>query len=493
VARLFGLAAAGAVLALTHPPLGAAVLSLPAVSLALLLLRRAEPRLVAALSGFVLGAGMFGVLLAWSLRFGFVAWFGLVVAQALFFVPIGVAAADAAERVGGWRWVAQVVGTWTIVEALRARWPLGGFEWGQLGYAWHDTTVSRTASVVGVLGLTALTIAAGAVLVVALSRRHRLARPLLGLLGIAAVFLLLAGREWTRPAGVLDAAVVQVAPVCEGPVVRCPDEDERLFRAFVDATGEAARSTDLVVWGEGALGGRAVADWGPTLAAASVAPRYLLVGATAPVGFKRFVNANVLFGPGGSVLAEYRKRHGVPFGEFVPMRSLLGAVGEVGTLVPADLVPGERPGRLPVGDALLGTVSSFEASFARDVRRAAGPRPVDALVVLTAESSYGRSAVSDQFLAMAQVRAAELGKSVVVAATTGRSALFAPDGERLAVTPLLSPAVIEAAIPLRRGMTPYARVGDAPVLLASGLLLLGQVRGVGPFSRRWLGRNRRSD
>ena len=54
--------------------------------------------------------------------------------------------------------------TLTLSEAARARWPLGGFEWGQLGYVWHATPVRQLAALVRVLGLTALTAAASAAL-----------------------------------------------------------------------------------------------------------------------------------------------------------------------------------------------------------------------------------------------------------------------------------------------------------------------------------------
>ena len=465
--RYLLLAAAGAVTALAHPPVDADFLVVVGLVVALFALRSLPTRAAAAFGMAVFAAAMFGVLLAWVSRFGVVALVALVAVQSLFLAPVGWAVASSLR---GWRWVAVVTATWVGMETLRARWPLGGFEWGQLGYAWHDTPLRALAPAVGVLGLTALTVATAAVVVIAIAQRRARWRWLALPAGVA--LLAAAAPTTTAPAGDLDVAVVQIGPVCTEPVVRCPDEDENVLAAFAETTRAASVRPDLVVWGEGALGGVSLEAAGKAAVAAAGVHSELLAGATAPAAEGRFINSNVLYSADGAVLAKYRKRHPVPFGEFVPLRSLLGAFADVGALVPADMVRGSVPGRLPVHNAIVGTVSSFEASFAREVRVTAADAGVHAVVVLTSEASYGRSAVSDQLLAMAQLRAAELGKSVLVAATTGRSALFAPGGERLAVTPLLAPAVMEVSVPLRSGTTVYGAAGDVPVIVGlAGLAL----------------------
>jgi apolipoprotein N-acyltransferase len=471
------LAGAGLLTATGFPPVDRPVLGLVGVVVALGLLRRAPSLWQGAAGGLVLGLALFAAVLSWSGRFGLPAYAALVLSQALFVVPVGLAAAWAARH-GPGRLVVTVAAVWTLAEAARARWPLGGLEWGQLGYVWHGTPLRRLAASVGVLGLTGLTVAvcAGlAVLATTAGSRRAGSLPRRAWLPVvvaatALPVVLLASPE-TAPAGELDVTVVQVAPVCDGPVARCPDEDRRLLAAFASVTREVGPRPDLLVWGEGALGGTSIAAAGRA-AVSELAPASppLLAGVTAPAGPGGFVNANVLFDATGSVVASYLKRHPVPFGEFVPLRALLGGIGDVAELVPADLRRGTRPGRLAVAGTVLGTVSSFETSFAREVRAAGAAREVGAVVVLTNESSYGRSAVSEQLLAMAQLRAAELGKPVLVAATTGRSASIAADGELLAATRLLEPDVLRAEVRTRSGTTWYGRVGDAPVVAVATLL-----------------------
>ena len=461
-ARPAVLALLGAVTALGHPPYSAPVAAVAGLTGALAVLR-GSGRPASAAGGFVYGLGLFGTLLSWTGRFGGVALVAVVVTQAVFFAPVGLAA----SRARGWRSVVAPAAALTLGEAARARWPLGGFEWGQLGYVWHATPVRSLAAVMGVLGLTALTATAAAALALLAGRGRWRLGWVYGAVTVAAVGSVAASVTWTVPAGGIDIAVFQVAPVCEGPVVACEAEDERLLEAFVELTRSADRWPDLVVWGEGALSGTTVEEPGlPAVTAAGIRSK-LLAGVTAPAGDGAFVNANALYDADGRLLGRYDKRHPVPFGEYVPLRGILGGVSEVGALVPADMVPGTEPGRLPFHATTLGTVSSFEASFSRDVRAAAADPDVQAVMVLTSASSYGRSAASDQFLAMAQLRAAELQKPVVVAATTGRSATFDPDGRRLAATGLLQPAVMDARVPLRRGTTPFGRVGDAPVTSAA--------------------------
>lgn len=456
---------AGGVAALGFPAVDQPLLALLGVGLMLGVARRAPSALLAITTGAAFGLGFFGMLLGWSLRFGAVAWAVLVSSQALFFAPIGFAAFRLRFR--HLSFAAGVAATWVAMEALRARWPLGGFEWGQLGYVWHDASLRRIAGAVGVLGLTGLTVftAAAVVALAATVRagvggqaRRRLLLVVVPVLGVAALF----PGGATTPAGRLRVAVVQIAPVCSGPSVDCPGEDLALLNAHVAGTRTVPDDVDLIVWGESAVGAADARTGGATLAGLLDLPAPLLTGVTSPAERGRFLNQNVLYSRDGQVQQFYLKRHPVPFGEYVPARALLGRIGDVGRLVPADMAPGAQPGVLTVGPWRLSTVSSFELSFAREVR--AGGAAANAVTAITTESSYGRSAVSDQLLAIAQLRAVELGRSVLVAATTGRSAIIDPDGTIRARTGLLSPGVLVDDLVLATGSTPYARTGDLPVI-----------------------------
>ena len=472
VAAAGGVAAAGAFAPVDVPPL--AVLGAAA---GLWSAARAGSAAAGAWCGLLWGLGFCGTLFSWTTVLSPAAYVALVPVQAVFWAPIGAAAAVAWPQRPG-PWVLTVTAVWTSVEFVRSRWPLGGFEWGQLGLAAADLPVRHAAALIGTLGVTAVAVGVSAGVAAALlhlrgPRRSKALLALLASVGMATLLTVLGAVSWTSPAGSLDVAVVQVDDPCPDEfAVDCPNLRERLQTSFVEGTAAVNRDVDLILWGESALSGETAAAAGRELMReAGTLPAPLLAGTTLPAGSGRFYNRNVLYSADGAVLDAYDKRHPVPFGEYVPLRDLLGGVADVGRLVPSDMVAGDVPGQLslPTADGVVpvGTVVSWEVTFSRLVRDASVGSEL--IAVLTTEASYGTAPVSDQLLGAAQLRAAELQKPAVVAATTGRSSIVLPGGERAGTTALFAADLLTGEVPLRAGLTPYARWGETPVaILAFG-------------------------
>lgn len=493
-----GAAVAGVVAAGAFPPVDLAVLGILGAAVGLWLMGEARTRRggAAVAAGFALGA--FGALYLWSARFGLPAYLALVVSQALFLVPVGLVAAGRDRRTS-WRWIASVTGAWTLVEALRARLPLGGFEWGQLGNTAHGLPLLPAAAAVGTLGLTALLVALAAALVTAArpvasaDRWHRWRVPT-AVFGLATVAVVAGSVPWTEPTGTMTVAAVQVDPVCPGRyAVDCPGERAELLTRHLAATAELEDDIDLLLWGEGSLSGQPEDVGQLVVDRAGPLPAPLLAGVTSSLGDGRFANRNLLFDEHGELLGGYDKRQPVPFGEYVPARRWLGDIGDVGRLVPSDMQRGDAPGQLPLPSTTLGTVSSWEVTFSRLVRDTG--RLGEVVVTLTTQSTYERAAVSDQLLRTAQLRAAELQRPVLVAATTGRSAAIDASGQRVAESRLYGGDVLVVQVGLTAGETPFARWGDLPVVATAILLLVGgrapggrrghRVRSTGVEARSW--------
>ena len=179
----------------------------------------------------------------------------------------------------------------------------------------------------------------------------------------------------------------------------------------------------------------------------------------------RFTNAQVIVAPDGEVTSRYDKVRRVPFGEYVPLRGLLDALGAPVDQVPHDAVPGSAPAYLDLPDGTrLGVVISWEVFFggrARDgVREGA-----DLVINPTNGASYSGTIVQTQQIASSRLRALETGRWVVQAAPTGFSAFVSPDGDVLQRTAVSERAVIRQAIELRSGETWYTRLGDSPLIL----------------------------
>ena len=220
-----------------------------------------------------------------------------------------------------------------------------------------------------------------------------------------------------------------------------------------------------MVWPEGSTGGVSadpVLDRDVGEAIAAEARRLgagFLVGGDRVVSDTEWVNANVVFDPTGRIVGEYRKRHPVPFGEYVPARPLFGWVRELAA-VPRDMIRGTHPLVFDVGFGPFGSVISFESSFARYPRDTvqAGAR---LLVVATSQVSYPYSAASDQLIGITRMRAAELGVDVVHSAVTGRSTFITDGGMVGRRTGLATSEIVVGVVRLsERGPTLYVRWGD---------------------------------
>ena len=179
-----------------------------------------------------------------------------------------------------------------------------------------------------------------------------------------------------------------------------------------------------------------------------------------PVG--GFLNAQVVITPEGEVISRYDKVRRVPFGEYMPLRDLLAALGAPVDQVPRDAIAGTGPAvlTLPSGDQVAVVISweVFFGSRARDGVRHGG----EMIVNPTNGSSYTGTVLQTQQVASSRLRAVETGRWVAQAAPTGFSAFVSDEGEVFDRTSVSERAVISHEVPLRTGRTWYVAVGSTP-------------------------------
>ena len=466
---------AGAATGLSFAPTRLFPLAVLGPALALVVFARAGRARRGALLGLAYGVGYGFVLLRWTIDLHVGMFLTLPTVFALWFVVVGAVVARLAVLLRpGW-WVVAASATWVLVEAARARVPLSGLEWGQLGVASAGLPLRRGSAVLGTLGLTGLLVAVAAALAVLVVVNWRRWRALAVSAALLLVVTALGAVPWTASAPRLQVAVVQVDDPCPDVfAVDCPDLGGRIRDAFIAGTAAVADGVELIFWGEGALGGDPDRVGEVVVAQAGPLPAPLVAGTSTSAGPATWWNRNVVYAPDGEVLDAYAKREPVPFGEYVPWRGVLGGVADVGRLVPTDLLAGREaePLTVPTGEGVVrvGSVVSWEVTFSRFVRDVSDDAGL--LATLTTQASYGTSPVSDQLLAAAQLRAAELQKPLVVAATTGRSAVIDATGERQRTTALYEADVLRTDVELRRGLTPYARTGDGLAMLLAAVALV---------------------
>lgn len=439
--------------------------------------------------GLVFGVAFFVPLLSWTGTYvGPLPWLALAVWEALHLALLGGATA-LTSRLPGWPvWTAAL---WVADEAVRGRFVLGGFPWGRLGSSQTSGPFLSFAAYGGVPLVSFAVALAGSLLAAAvLAGVHRrgirwtalalaaaVAVPALG----ALAWLPLPGPSLTAGGPVSTVGVVQ------GNVPRAGLDFNAQRRAVLDnhvqrtleladavATGKQPEP-DLVLWPENS------SDIDPYLnadaarqidRAARAIDAPILVGAVVDGPGRYISNTAIVWDPRDGPGDTYIKRHPVPLGEYVPARPFFRFFSKDVDRV-TDQVAGSKVGVLDIGGARIGDLICFEVVYdglVNDVVEGGAGM----IVVQTNNATFGYTAESEQQLAMSRLRAVEFGRTVAVTATSGISAIIAPDGSVVRSSSLFTPAVFVDRIAQRSSTTVAQRLGAAPewALTALGVAAL---------------------
>ncbi|MGY2074232.1 apolipoprotein N-acyltransferase [Blastococcus sp. SYSU DS0828] len=443
--------------------------------------------------GLVTGLTFFVPLLSWTgIYVGAVPWLALAVSQALFVAALGGLTA-LTSRLPAWPlWAAAL---WVAVEAGRGRFPFGGFPWGRLGLSQTEGPFLAFAAYGGVplvgfaVALTGTLLAAAALALAqgrstaGITARHRrgAAAALAGALTIPLVgglaWLPLAGGSLTAGGPTATVAVIQ------GDVPRAGLDFNAQRRAVLDnhvqqtlrLAGEVAAGRqpppDVVLWPENSsdIDPYRNADAAAQIQrAADAVGAPVLVGAVVNGPGEYISNTAIVWTPEGGPGDTYVKRHPVPFAEYVPARDFFRFFSDKVDLVRRDFAAGDEVGVLDIGGVRLGDLICFEVVYDGLVRDVVDGG-AGMLVVQTNNATFGYTDESAQQLAMSRVRAVEFGRTVAVAATSGISAIVAPDGTVVRSSELFEPAVFVAEVAQRDGRTVAQRLGAAPEVLLTAL------------------------
>jgi apolipoprotein N-acyltransferase len=217
--------------------------------------------------------------------------------------------------------------------------------------------------------------------------------------------------------------------------------------------------------------------------AAAAIGRPILVGAVLQDPVR---NAGLLWLPGKGPTAMYVKRRLVPFGEVIPFRSLLSKITSLTSLQPVNFTPGHANYVFSVGRIRLGDVICYEIGF-DDLVRSEVAGGANLLTMQTNDATFerdGQAGETGQQLAMARIRAVEHDRAVVVASTTGYSAIVAPDGDLITSSGTWQQAELEARVPLLTYTTLADRAGAWPEWGIVALTVLALCYAIGVAARK---------
>jgi apolipoprotein N-acyltransferase len=373
----------------------------------------------------------------------------------------------------------------TVSEWLRGH-VLTGFPWNTFGYALTEPlALAQTASLIGLWGLTFVSVAifaSPAVLIDGSSRGRRpWIAPAMALLVLVAMGIFGVVRLTLQPTTTVANVKLRIMQPNLQQDVRFnysakADVMQKYLALSDRASGPQStgvRDASILIWPESAFPFFLTHEADAMAQIADLLPKgtILITGSVRapdlPAGAKitRAYNSIYVIDHDGSVLSVYDKLHLVPFGEYLPFQDLMEKLGFVQlTKVQGGFIPGlrRRPMELPNAPRVLPLIC-YEAIFPGDVA-SRGDRP-GWIVNLTNDGWFGISTGPYQHLQQARLRAIEQGLPLVRAANTGISAVIDPLGRIVARLGLGIEGVLDSSLPSAIQPTIYARAGDTPAAL----------------------------
>ncbi|MDM4764010.1 apolipoprotein N-acyltransferase [Galbitalea sp. SE-J8] len=495
---------AGPVLDAAFPEIGFWPAILPGIAMVLVALvgRRAG---AAFLVGLVAGTSFYLVDIPWIQQFlgdsfgalSLVPLLGLSIFEGLFWGVGAILVALAyrwVPRLGVHRALLPVVvaGLWTLREWVTSTWPFGGFSWGRVGFTQAEGPLAPLLSWIGTAGVTFLI-----VLAVAAAIEAARARSLGGgaVLAASVIAALLVPSFPVTIDGTMRVAAVQG----DG---RAGYFDRAAYGELLEAQTEATYPVlddpglDVVVWPEGGtdVDPETRAEAARIFDAISRRTGAPLVSGVITTRGDLTYNTSIVWQAGRGITDYYDKRHPVPFGEYVPLRSLIEPlVPDLIGLIGRDYTPGSTDPVARIGDVVVGLNICFDIVDDALLRETVD----DGAQIVFAQSNnadFGRTDESVQQLAIARVRALETGRSIVVVSTVGQSAIIRPDGTTMDSVPRYTPAAMVDDVPLSTTRTAAVVTGAGVEELVSlfGLAVVVGAGVIAGFETRRSLRSRRS-
>lgn len=467
---------AGLLLTLAFEPFGYWIFSFISLAFIFASWRTLSPRR-SALRGFLFGLGYFGSGVSWVFvsvhEFGHAS-FVISFIVTLVFVSVwasfvGLTGYAAGKAFSFLKQPAFFINSslWILIEYVRGAWFLNGFPWLQIAYSQTDSILAGYAPVLGVYGVGFIVAILSECLISPL-RSLKQGSKLCLLFALSMGGVMLNFYKWTYPAG----NEIQVSLV-QGNIPQDkkwdPSNRDVTLKKYRELTQQNWQS-EIIIWPETAIPAyySEVKDDFLALLQNEAIQNKTDIILSLPVkeeNGQKFNAVMVL----GKKAGSYRKNHLLPFGEYLPLQPLSGYIFDqlnlsgLGRLTAG----GNQQDLLKAAGFSFLTTICYEDTFGNEQRN--GLKDAAFLVNVTNDAWFGNSIEPHQHMQIARMRAMETGRYLLRATNTGVSAIVEPNGKIIATAPLFETAVITAKILPMTGMTPYARIGDVPIII--GILL----------------------
>ena len=408
---------------------------------------------------------------------------GLLVGYLSLFPAAFAAAIAGAIRRFGRRALLLAPAAWVATELARTL-LFGGFPWGLVGYA--QTTVlpvAQIASVVGVYGLSFLVVLVSASLALTTVARDRSGLVAVVLTGVLVASVTLWGRARLFDSRLTRTGTAVRVGLVQGDVPQdqkwVPGRQDEILGRYLALSRQAAdQGAQAILWPESSTPfyfedspkGEAIRLFARERGASILLGSDEVDRRNPRVAY----NSAFMVRPDGSTAGVYRKVRLVPFGEYVPFRSVLFFAAPLVEAV-GEFAPGDAPVMLPLAGRPVSTAICYEVVYPALIR-AGVLQGSTLLTTITNDAWFGRSSAPYQHFEMASLRAIEQGRYLARSANTGISGIVDPYGRVLMASQLFTTQVLVGEVRLIDERTIYARIGDvvayASVLVTLAALLM---------------------
>ena len=439
----------------------------------------------AMISGWWFGLGLFGVGVSWIFVainvYAFTPWplaafltFLFVAFLAGFFslqAYLSVRLRDAVQHAPRWFYPVLVLpACWSLLEWFRG-WVLTGFPWLSLGYSQTDSWLSGYAPLLGVYGIGLIVVVMAGLLLSALQYQQYRLFTLFTVLLLWTAGLLLQQVEWSE----IKDKPIKVSLI-QGNVPQImkwdPVQFELRKNRYADLT-RANWNSQLIVWPENALTmfyHQMKQDYLEPLAkeAGQHGSNIILGLPTLNLESREYYSSLVTL---GETEQFYHKNHLVPFGEYVPLGNLIrGLIGFLDLPMSGFSRGGDQQSALFAAGQWIAPTICYEDAFGEELIRFL---PKASLLINASNNAwYGDSFAPHQHVQISRMRALETARDMLRVTTNGISALIDYRGKVIEQSPQFEMSVISGEAQPRSGATPYVQMGNYPVLILIGLVVM---------------------
>ncbi|MGL5490633.1 MAG: apolipoprotein N-acyltransferase, partial [Shewanella sp.] len=384
-----------------------------------------------------------------------------------------------------WRNLLLFPALWTLTEWARG-WVMTGFPWIWAGYSQTEGPLKALASIIGALGLSFIIAMIAGALALCFSKRYK---SLLILLPITAV------AAWVAPklSQIQHTGESVKVALVQGNIPQSMKwEPEALWPTllkYMDLSREHF-DADIIVWPEAAIPApeSMVQDFLDNANKVANLNHTSIITGIISRQQEDFYNSLIVLGNHNQKQQDspdyesdgsnqFKKHHLLPIGEFVPFQALLRPIAPFFNLPMSSFARGDyqQPNLSALGHKVAPAIC-YEIAFPEQLRDSVN-LGTDLLLTVSNDAWFGTSNGPLQHMEIAQMRAIELGRPLVRATNNGVTAVVDEHGNITAALPQFETGVLSATIPLVTGQTWFAKIGQTPLLILCGaLLLVGFIR-----------------